>query len=71
MFKHAQTICRQIADKLLSVFDHFVGLALKALTHFRPLFFLYRPRKKNRKYLVLIISGDVKREHWPIKENVV
>ena len=63
MFKHAQTICRQI--------DHFVGLALKRLTHFRPLFFLYIPEKENRKYLVLIISGDVKREHWPIKEDVV
>ena len=30
MVKHTQTIRRQIADKL-SVFDHFVGLALKEL----------------------------------------
>ena len=30
MIKHTQTICRQFADKL-SVFDHFVGLALKGL----------------------------------------
>ena len=31
MVKHTKTICRQIADDL-SVFDHFVGLALKGLT---------------------------------------
>ena len=30
MTKHTQTICRQIADEL-SVFDHFVKLALKGL----------------------------------------
>ena len=30
MVKHTQTICRQIADEL-SVFRHFVGLALKGL----------------------------------------
>ena len=31
MVKHIQTIRRQIADELLSVFDHFVGLALKGV----------------------------------------
>ena len=31
MFKHTQTIRRQIAAEFLSVFDHFVGLALKGL----------------------------------------
>ena len=31
MVKHAQTIRRQFADELLSVFDRFVGLALKRL----------------------------------------
>ena len=31
MIKHTQTIRRQIADELLSVFDHFVGFALKGL----------------------------------------
>ena len=31
MVKHAQTIRRQITDELLSVFDYFVGLALKWL----------------------------------------
>ena len=33
MVKHSQTICRQNANELfdLSVFDHFVGLALKGL----------------------------------------
>ena len=32
MVKHIQTIRQQIADELLSVFDQFVGLALKVLT---------------------------------------
>ena len=32
MGKHTQTIRRQFADELLSVFDHSVGLALKGLT---------------------------------------
>ena len=32
MVKHTQTIRRQLADEL-SVFDHFVGLALKGLKH--------------------------------------
>ena len=31
MVKHFQTICRQIATNFLSVFDHFVRLALKSL----------------------------------------
>ena len=31
MAQHTQTIRRQFADELLSVFGHFVGLALKAL----------------------------------------
>ena len=34
MVKHTQTIRRQIADNCLSVFDHFVKLALKGLTIF-------------------------------------
>ena len=29
--KHTQTIRRQFADEFSSVFDHFVGLALKGL----------------------------------------
>ena len=32
MVKHIQTIRRQFADELLSVFDYFVGFALKALS---------------------------------------
>ena len=32
MVKHTQTIRWQIADELLSVFDHFVILALKGLS---------------------------------------
>ena len=31
MVKHTQTICRQFPDEFLSVFDHFVNLALKGL----------------------------------------
>ena len=31
MVKHTKTVRRQIADKLLSVFDYFVGLTLKGL----------------------------------------
>ena len=31
MVKHTQTIRRQFPDELLSVFDHFVRLALKGL----------------------------------------
>ena len=31
MVKHTQTIRRQFADDCLSVFDHFIGLALKGL----------------------------------------
>ena len=34
MVKHTQTIYRKIADELLSVFDHFMKLALKGLTSF-------------------------------------
>ena len=33
MVKHAQTIPREIADELLSVFDHFMELDLKELRH--------------------------------------
>ena len=29
MFRHTQTICRQKSKNCLSVFDHFVGFALK------------------------------------------
>ena len=32
MANHTQTICRQEPTNFLSVFDHFVGLALKGLT---------------------------------------
>ena len=32
MVNHIQTIRQQIADELLSVLDHFVGLAYKGLT---------------------------------------
>ena len=32
MIKHTQTIRQLTDDELLSVFDHFVGLALKGLS---------------------------------------
>ena len=35
MDKHIQTICRLLPTNYLSVFDHFVGLALKGLTNYR------------------------------------
>ena len=35
MVKHTQTIPRHQPTNCLSVFDHFVGLALKELTHNR------------------------------------
>ena len=34
MVKHAQTICQQQTTNCLSVFDYFVGLALKGLSAF-------------------------------------
>ena len=41
MVKHTQTIRWQFADKFLSVFDHFLGLALKGFTYFTPTFHFY------------------------------
>ena len=41
MVKHTQAIRRQQATDCLSVFDHFLELALKGLTHFTLLFSLY------------------------------
>ena len=38
MVKLTQTICWQEPRTCLSVFDHFVGLALKGLAHFIPMF---------------------------------
>ena len=34
MVKRTQTICRLLLTNFLSVFDHFVGLALKSLSVF-------------------------------------
>ena len=33
MVKHTKIICRQQSKNSLSVFDHFVGLALKGLSY--------------------------------------
>ena len=43
MVKHTQTIRRLLPTNCLSVFDHFVGLALKELTHFWPMSPFYTP----------------------------
>ena len=53
MVTHTQTICRQIADELLSVFDHFVGLALKGLTfdyNSSRASFIHHNNKPSKKY---------------------
>ena len=42
MVKHAQTIRQQVADKLLSAFDHFVGLALKGLILYDSYFYILK-----------------------------
>ena len=43
MVKHTQTIHRMLPTNRLSVFDHFVGLAVKELTHFWPVFIFDQP----------------------------
>ena len=40
MAKHTQTIRRLLSTNCLSVFDHFVGLALKGLTEVNITFFM-------------------------------
>ena len=52
MVKHTQTIHRMLPTNCLSVFDHFVGLAVKELTHFWPVFIFDQPLKKISKLLV-------------------
>ena len=41
MVKHTQTIRRLLLTNYLSVFDHFVGLVLKRLSHYQPMLHLY------------------------------
>ena len=48
MVKHTQTICWLLPTNCLSVFEHFVGLTLKVLIHFRPLFPFYAPWKHQK-----------------------
>ena len=42
MVKHTQTICRLLPTNCLSVFDHFVGLALKGLNSLSEVVVAYR-----------------------------
>ena len=41
MDKHTQTIRRNLSTNCMSVFDHFVGLALKVLTIFSEIILFY------------------------------
>ena len=41
MDKHTQTIRRNLSTNCMSVFDHFVGLALKGLTIFSEIILFY------------------------------
>ena len=46
MAKLTQAIRRQKPTNYLSVFDHFVGLALKGLNSFRLMLLFYTPKNK-------------------------
>ena len=81
MVKHTQTICRRFPKNCFSVFDPFVGLALKrlikttelvvslvlALTHFWPMLPFYS--EKNRKSN-LVFSGEFKMNYWSERDYV-
>ena len=54
MVKHNQTILRQIAEGL-SVFDHFVGLALKGLHNF-----MKEDTRNNNGLIFTVIKSVVK-----------
>ena len=63
MVKHSQTIRPQKLANCLSVFDHYVGLALKGLTYFRPASPFYFPENITLSDF-LAFSGGKEREHW-------
>ena len=64
MVKHTQTICRLLATNCLSVFDHFVGLALKGLQNFSPMFHFYIPWRRQTTKSFLTYSRGTEVEHW-------
>ena len=45
MVKHTQTIRHKLPTNCLSVFDHFMGLALKGLSEFKEINYLLFPLK--------------------------
>ena len=47
MVKHTQTIRRLLPTNRLSVFDHFVGLALKGSTHSSPFWYTMKKSRFN------------------------
>ena len=53
MVKHTQTIRRLLPTNCLSVFDHFVGLALKGLSEYEQINFLFSLKSIS----FLMISG--------------
>ena len=57
MVKHTQTIFRLLPKNVLNVFDHFLGLALKVLTHFTLMFHFYTPWKRQK-------TRGKELEHW-------
>ena len=63
MVKHTQTICRLLPMNCLSVFDHFVGLALKGLNNISPIFHFYIPWKRQKTKSFLTFPGGIEIEH--------
>ena len=53
MVKHTQKINQQSPTNCLSVFDHFVLLVLKELTHFKPIFPLHFKHQETCHFLIL------------------
>ena len=48
----------------LSVLDHFVGLTLKRLIHFRLMFYFYTPWKHQKTSSFPMFSRGADLEHW-------
>ena len=79
MVKHTRTIRRLLPRSCLSVFDHFVGLAIiglffftnmkkkgkntLVLTHLSPVFHFYTPQKRQKTKGFMTFSGGIEMEH--------
>ena len=55
MVKHTQTICQQQPNNGLSVFDHFMALALKVLIISWDLLFYYQNDQGNRPTFIKVV----------------